>query len=209
MTRFATIAFVICGALVSNIARASSTTYDFTQTGFSDSNGDPGTLSGSFVATPEANGTIQTGDVLSFTATFKETATGGAGAGKVDSFLFNVLNDLSYDPANPGTLEFSSGSLTSGIILCSGRGDVNGVCVTSSSPLHAALDATGFFEDLPDFGVSLTQNAATITAVPSAQAPEPSTLAVFSTGLLLLLSGCVRRRALERRLADSARAASV
>ena len=198
MNRIAALLFITAGAVASSTAWASSVTYTFTQNGFSDNNGDAGALTGSFVATPEANGTIQTADVSSFTATFHETAAGGAGAGKVDSFVFNVLNDLSFNTAVPSSLEFSSGSLGSGIVLCSGGGDVNGVCVQSSSPRHPALDASGFFEDLPDFGESLTKQAAIVT-VPVSQAPEPSTLAVFAAGLGLLACGSLRGRLLRAR----------
>lgn len=193
MNRLITTAMIVGTALASH-AWASSIGYTFTQTGFSDGLGDPGTLSGSFVATPEADGTIQTGDVSSFTATFQETETAGSGAGKVDSFVFNQLNDLSFDTTNAGSLEFSSGSLASGIIICSGGGDVNDVC-EPHLPIGVATSSRGFFEDLPGFGSSVAQQAATVTALGSTSAaPEPGTLLIFGTGLTLLLAGGVRRR---------------
>jgi hypothetical protein len=197
MNRFAIIAFAIGSAVASRAAWASSITYSFTQNGFTDSLGDSGSVTGTFIATPEANGTIQKADVSKFFATFTETLTGGIGSGAMESFVFeDALNDFFYDPANRADFDFSTGSVASGFILCSGNNDVNTAC-----GVGGVGNAFGFFEDLPEnLGASITSQLASVTALPAigispaASVPEPGTLAIFATGLALLLAGSLRRR---------------
>jgi hypothetical protein len=82
-----------------------------------------------------------------------------------------------------------------GIVACTGTADVNAVCegLTGPSP---RINASGFFEDLPAFGVSLSQQASVVTANggPTSAAPEPGTSALLASGIALLFAGTIRRR---------------
>jgi hypothetical protein len=189
LNSFAALAFTMLAATCTNL-HAGTVTYVFDQTGFVDGAGDAGTLTTTVTGTPEANGVLQLGDLTSFSAIFQETVNGVP-----DNFDFNVANDFYYDPNTAGSLEFSTGSRQIGIIACSGGGDVNSVCESFSSP-GVAVDASGFFEDLPNFGPSLTQQTAVakISKTPSS-VPEPGTNVLFATGLALFVAGCWRRRA--------------
>jgi hypothetical protein len=90
-----------------------------------------------------------------------------------------------------GTCPISfTGSMQSGIVACSGGTDVNAVCDGLTSPVGPRLNASGSFEDLPAFGVSLTQQAAVTTTA----APEPGTMVLLATGLALVLTGATQIR---------------
>jgi hypothetical protein len=179
---------------VAGQATAASVTYDFTQTGFTDSNGVAGTLTGSFTANPESGGNITVADLTSFQATFQETY-----GGVPQNFVFNLdnVNDFSFNAGVPGSFGFSAGAVSEGIVLCSGSTDVNQVCYGFTSPLSPRSSSKGFFEDLPDFPTSLTPNIAEVTQVgdPSAATPEPDTLTMFAgAGLLLIGAGRIKYR---------------
>jgi hypothetical protein len=184
---------IICSmiGLVCTNASASSVNYTFTQTGFVDQGGNAGTLNGTFTATPESNGLIQQQDLTAFQATFSETVNNIP-----DNFVFNVLNDFSYDTNTPSSLEFSAGSAASGIQLCSGANDTNFVCFGLSPTGGARANASGFFQDAPNFGVSLTRLGPQVGIASSPVAtPEPATCALLgSAGGLLLVVGALKRR---------------
>jgi hypothetical protein len=188
---------IVCSmvGLVCTNASASSINYTFTQTGFVDQAGDGGVLNGTFTATPESNGLIQQQDLTAFQATFKETVNNIP-----DSFVFNILNDFSYDTTSPGSLEFSAGSAASGIQLCSGGNDTNFVCFGLSPTGGARANASGFFQDAPNFGVSLTRLGPQVSIAASPVAtPEPATCALLGTaGGALLMVGALKRRSRQR-----------
>lgn len=185
----ALIAFAIAAGATS-LARASTINYAFTQGGFTDSAGDPGTLTGSFTATPEANGSVQLGDLISFSATFQETVNGAT-----DSFVFIQPNDFYYDPNTPGSLSFSTGSTTSGLIACTGSTDVNAVCEGLTNPFGPRTNAVGFFEDLPDFGAATTRLPSAVTINGGgASAPEPGSSILLATGVALIFAGSLIKR---------------
>ncbi len=174
-------------------ANASTVTYDFTQGGFVDGAGDAGTLTGSFTGTPEANGTLQAQDLTSFAATFRETV-----AGIPDNFEFpNDLSAFSFDPNEPSSLEFAAGSAQSGFLLCSGGTETNQVCFGINPNSGEAVDAFGFFEDLPNFGPSTTTLGPVVNTVAgsTATAPEPASGSLFAgAGFILVLIGTIRKR---------------
>lgn len=176
-------------------AWASGIDYTFNQTGYSDSSGNTGALTGSFVATSEPDGTTR---ITDFIATFDWFNTGGAGSGREETFTFTHVNDFSWSPSNPGTLGFSSGSFSSGEVLCTDNADVNSVCgqglAAGSVP---GSPANGFFEDLPNIGPLLTLQPNIVTAV---AAPEPGTLMLFACGLGLCLAGLLFRRRIQEKL---------
>lgn len=185
----ALIAFAIVAG-VSSLAQASTINYTFTQNGFTDSAGDTGTLSGSFTATPEANGSVQLGDLVSFSATFQETVNGTP-----DSFLFVQPNDFYFDPNTDGSLNFSTGSTASGIIACSGSTDVNAVCEGLTNPIGPRTSSVGFFEDLPVFGASTTREASVVNVNGGgAAAPEPGSSILLATGVALIFVGSLIKR---------------
>jgi MYXO-CTERM domain-containing protein len=185
--RLVVAAFSIVG-FAGGPAAASTVSYTFSQGGWSDAAGDTGTLTGSFTGTPESGGDLQLADLTSFTADFHETGPLGA-----NSFIFNLVDTtgFSYDPTNG--LEFAAGSAASDIQLCSGGSDTNAVCFGISPTSGLAVDAFGFFDDLPDFGQTTTKMDATVTQVSST--PEPgSTGLVAAAGVALLGVGVFRRR---------------
>jgi hypothetical protein len=65
---------------------------------------------------------------------------------------------------------------------------VNVVCEGLTALGSARVNAYGFFEDLPDFGVSLTQQNAVVklSKDPPSAVPEPGTTVLFATGLALV-----------------------
>jgi hypothetical protein len=182
LTSLAAVAFTMLAATCTNL-HAGAVTYVFSQTGFVDGGGDAGTLTTTVTGTPEAGGVLQLGDLTSFSSIFQETVNGVP-----ENFDFYSANDFYYDPNSAGSLEFSTGSGQFGIEACSGGDDVNFVCEGLSPSSGERLDAYGFFEDLPDFGVSLTQQDAVVklSKDPPSAVPEPGTTVLFVTGLALL-----------------------
>jgi PEP-CTERM motif len=172
-------------------AHAGTLSYTFTQSGFTDSAGDVGTLNGMFTGTLETNGTLALPDLTSFNATFSETVNGVP-----DNFVFNTPNDFFYDPNTPGSLNFSAGSAQSNILLCSGSADTAAICYGINPMSGAATTSVGFFEDLPNFGPSVTRLASAVVTTQSSPGtvPEPGTGLLLAAGAGLLICARYRRR---------------
>lgn len=176
--------------------QASTLTYVFSEAGFSDTAGNTGILNGTFTGTPESNGILQLADLTTFGATFVETVNGTP-----ENFVFNTPTDFFFDPNIAGSLNFSTGSTLSGIVLCSGSTDTGAVCFGLGPHSGGATSALGFFEDLPNFGPSTTRLPASVTAAGAPSAvPEPGTCVLLLTGCLVMFvmpfCRCVSRRRL-------------
>lgn len=160
-------------------AHASTLTYTFSQGGWTDG----GTLTGSFSGAPEANGTIELGDLTSFTANFELTANNIP-----NTFTFNTPTAFSFNPGSADILELASGSGAEGIELCSGFSDTNSICYGLPANSGAAVNSAGFFEDLPLFGQANTLQGTQITQVVGSSAvPEPATASLLIFPVLLFI----------------------
>jgi hypothetical protein len=172
-----------------NAQATTVSSYTFSEGGWTDSSGDPGTLTGSFAGSVESDGQLQLQDLTSFQADFQETVNNAT-----DSFIFNLstATGFSYNTGS-GLLSFSNGSGSEGIELCSGAA-TGPSCLGLGSPPSAVTDLQGFFEDLPDFGPLTTLQSATVTQV-GAATPEPASVGLIAAaGALLLVLGGLRRR---------------
>jgi hypothetical protein len=172
-------------------ARGAALTYTFTQSGWTDSAGDTGTLTGRLTGTPESNGTIQLADLTSFTSSFFEKV-----AGNPNTFIFNTPVAFSFDPNSPGSLEFSAGSAAANIQICSGSADTQQICLGILPNSGATSVDVGYFFDLPNFGPSQTRLASVETLQPQpGTAPEPSSVALVAmAGGTFHLVWQIRRR---------------
>jgi hypothetical protein len=171
-------------------AFSAAVTYTFSQSGWTDGAGDVGTLTGSFTGTPEANGTIQLGDLTSFLASFHETV-----ANVPNTFNFNAPAAFSFDTNSPSSLEFSAGSAASNIQICSGSTDTQQICLGISPTSGAASPDVGYFFDLPNFGPSQTRIAAIVSPVSQpGTAPEPASVALVGGPAVLLIARQIRQR---------------
>ncbi len=173
---------------MASLAHASTVTYNFTQSGFDDG----GTLTGTFTGTPETGGIIQLADLTNFSASFHLTV-----GSTPNTFNFTVPTAFTYDPTSADILEFSSGSASAGIQLCSGAVDTNAVCygIPISSPVR--VNSSGFFEDLPNFGATNTHLGESVTQAPAAAA-EPATLVLVATAALFFVWKAKRSRVARR-----------
>jgi hypothetical protein len=175
--------------LTGNVS-AATVSYNFSQGGWTDAAGDTGTLTGTFAGTAEVNGELKLADLTSLQADFQLTTRNGN-----DNFIFNlpVTTDFLFDP-NSGLFNLASGSASSGIQLCSGE-DTGAVCFNIPPNSGAATAASGFFDDLPNFGQTTTRQGISVTPQASA-VPEPGNAGMLAAaGGVLLGLGLFRRRA--------------
>ena len=166
-------------------ADASTMTWNFIQSGWTDQAGDTGTLSGSFQAAPEANGTVQLADVSYIASTFSVGP---------ESFKFIELGTFSFVPGSPNSLDFLAKD-TFGDEVCTvsspaGPCGIVGAPADGFAGYFGALDQK-FTSSTQDFAVTILQTLPGPVPKPTA-APEPATMLL--AGAALVLVGVFRRR---------------
>lgn len=166
-------------------ANASTMTWNFIQNGWADQAGDSGTLSGSFQAAPEANGTVQLADVSYFASTF----TLG-----LQTFKFIELGNFSFVPGSPNSLDFLAkdafGDEVCTVSSPAGPCGIVGAPAGGFAGYFGALNPK-FTSSTPDFAATTLQTLSGPVPKPAA-APEPGSMVL--AGAALVFVGIFRRR---------------